>query len=95
MSGDVENAGGKSKCNTQLKFYGGADPKCNEKNPKLMEYPVMKDGKKYAGRDNGSTLTPERAIFLQGTKELCGVVTHWIEAKNAVGSGLFRVCDPA
>lgn len=95
MSGDVENAGGKSKSNTQLKFYGGANAKCNEKNPKLEEYPVMKDGKKYPGREKGNTLTPARAIFLQGTKELCGVVTHFVEAGNHVGSGPFRVCDPA
>lgn len=94
MSGDVENAGGKSKSNTQLKFFGGANAKCNEPKPKLLEYPVMQDGSKYGGRVNGNTLTPARAIFLQGTNELCGVVTHFIEEKNHVGSGPFRVCDP-
>jgi len=83
MSGNFESADGKSKSNTQLQFYGGANAKCNEKTPKLLEYPPMKNGASYPGRQR-NTLTPVRAIFLQETKELCGIVTHFIEVPNGV-----------
>jgi len=61
----------------------------------LSEYPVMKDKSLFRGRVNGHSLTPARIIFVPETGELCGVVTHFIESADHVGSGPFRVCDLA
>lgn len=85
---------GKGKA--QLKFYG-ADPRCNQKDPDLYEYPVMLDGQKYPKNvKHGTTKTPARVVYLhQDGKTLCGVMTHVIENKSMhQGTGDFRVCDP-
>ncbi|GJN85239.1 hypothetical protein PLIIFM63780_008803 [Purpureocillium lilacinum] len=78
----------------QLKFLG-ADPRCNERNPKLFEYPIMKNGSPYPrDRPHGTTGTPVRVVYLQDGTTLCGVMAHVIEDKNDHhGSGDFRVCD--
>ncbi|KAI0378210.1 Ribonuclease/ribotoxin [Hypomontagnella monticulosa] len=87
--------GGSGSGTTQLTFYG-ADPKCNEKKPKLYEFPIMKDGSKYNKNEKHSvTETPVRVVYLQDKNlTLCGVMTHVIEDKKThKGTGDFRVCD--
>ncbi|KAJ6440033.1 chitin synthase activator (Chs3) [Purpureocillium lavendulum] len=93
-SGFPHAFGGQSGGGAQLKFYG-ADARCNEKNPKLFEFPVMKDGTIYPKDEkHDRTRTPARVVYLQDGKTLCGVMTHVIEDKNDHhGSGDFRVCD--
>ncbi|KAI0478185.1 Ribonuclease/ribotoxin [Xylaria cf. heliscus] len=95
-SGFPHKFGGGANPTTQLVFYG-ADARCNQRNPALWEYPVLKDGKKYPkDQSHGTTPTPARVVYLQADpKVLCGVMTHVIEDKNDHhGSGDFRVCDP-
>lgn len=77
-----------------MKFYG-ANMKCNEKNPRLFEFPIMKDGSRYnKDEKHGVTGTPVRAVYLQDTLEICGVMTHVIEEpKTHKGDKDFRVCD--
>ncbi|KAI6088166.1 Ribonuclease/ribotoxin [Hypoxylon rubiginosum] len=94
-SGFPHAFGGSSGSNAQLRFYG-SDNRCNEQNPSLYEFPVMKDGSKYAKDEkHGQTETPARVVYLQAdTSVLCGVMTHVIEdATDHHGSGDFRVCD--
>ncbi|KAI0010913.1 Ribonuclease/ribotoxin [Xylariaceae sp. FL0662B] len=89
-----EFGGGSGSGNTKLHFYG-ADSRCNQDNPSLFEFPVMKDGSTYA-RDqrHGVTGTPARVVYLQADLTLCGVMTHVIEdPQDHHGSGDFRVCD--
>lgn len=80
----------------QLKFYG-ADNRCNQKNPKLLEFPILFDGKisKKGGKRGGEgTPSPARVVYLQDGKTLCGVMTHVLEDyKGHQGKGNFRVCD--
>ncbi|XXH05599.1 hypothetical protein Hte_012031 [Hypoxylon texense] len=94
-SGFPHAFGGSSGSNAQLRFYG-SDNRCNQQDPKLFEFPVMKNGARYAKDEkHGQTETPARVVYLQDdTKVLCGVMTHVVEDPNDHhGSGDFRVCD--
>ncbi|THU77460.1 hypothetical protein K435DRAFT_812423 [Dendrothele bispora CBS 962.96] len=88
--------GGSGSGDTRLIFYG-SDPRCNQRNPSLLEYPVFRDGKKYGKDDkHGNTQTPARVVYFIDSNEphLCGVMTHVIEDRvDHHGSGNFRVCD--
>ncbi|CAG8949286.1 hypothetical protein HYFRA_00004911 [Hymenoscyphus fraxineus] len=88
MQGDGGSAG------TQLKFIG-ADSRCNEKDPQLLEFPVAKDGKLINKNMPGGAKTPARVVYLKSDpKVLCGVMTHIAENKlTGRGSGDFKVCD--
>src|SRR5699024_10098899 len=83
-----------SPTSAKLKFLG-ADARCNENNPKLFEFPVMKDGSAYPKNEpHGTTRTPARVVYLQDGNTLCDVMTHVIEDRtDHHGSGDFRVCD--
>jgi hypothetical protein len=83
--------GGSGNGNDQLKFLG-ADARCNQKNPKLLEYPVS-DKKTYNKDAARDTDTPARVVYTDDGKVFCGVMTHVIVDKDNHGSGNFRVCD--
>ncbi|THU86059.1 hypothetical protein K435DRAFT_868659 [Dendrothele bispora CBS 962.96] len=91
----TEKSGSGSE-NTRVIFYG-SDPRCNQRDPSLLEYPVFRDGKKYGkGDKHGKTRTPARVVYFIDSNEphLCGVMTHVIEDRvDHHGSGDFRVCD--
>ncbi|KYK57258.1 hypothetical protein DCS_04265 [Drechmeria coniospora] len=92
-SGFPHAFGGQSGGGAQLRFYG-ADNRCNERNPRLFEFPVNKDGRPYPKDERHDTNTPARVVYLQDGRTLCGVMTHVIEdPKTHHGSGNFRVCD--
>ncbi|THU86053.1 hypothetical protein K435DRAFT_804245 [Dendrothele bispora CBS 962.96] len=87
---------GTSRKNTRVIFYG-SDPRCNQRNPSLLEYPVFRNGEKYVkDKEHGHTETPARVVYFVDSNKprLCGVMTHVIEdPKDHHGSGDFRVCD--
>jgi hypothetical protein len=84
--------GGTGNGADRVKFIG-ADARCNEKDPKLLEFPVS-EKKTYSKDGARDTDTPARVIYTSDGKVLCGVITHIIADDKNHGSGNFRACDP-